>query len=595
MEINQSLLDGVVKRRTLDMFFDKMNGAGCSILSKEKVEKLALEYLAHPEDESPYDNVNYKTQSMRNGVRCLLYSMQALYEQQMGFRETSQLAYREARKSLGFSFDELDNFYIKVSYSLLASYLAGEGDDAIAKFYLNALKYAIENTSNNYMSHEGVQNANEEEEMSALIALMEKNSLGCRYTDVHDLKIWDGFDVLYRLKTRKQTPYELDKLLQKGVTPDDVPMLLKLISLLNNVIEGYAHSHSYSSSQIQFTFLMKDIICFGAEIVVYLSIGIDEGETIENLANKIILLTEREPFAYLPVAMTHFVSLGAYIHGKMFPKIESIITAKMNQGRAFHAIMNDDYERQYFEIVHKGLRAMNSMATRFKRVTKYYGNIINQLKKIQQWKVRMENESYQAILEKRPPPTFSSFSSPKSSSSETNSYIQQLQPSSSSPQQQLFPRSALLSSFSENTWRFIPQSSTSTATQQQKQHTNHHPSQQQMQQAQFMKQFHPPLLLSKTASTPSSSTIGVPQRSPSVMSSSLATTSSNFYNPHAVSSSQPVMLRPQNLPQTPVKTSNQQEETSTLDEWLSILGDPSEDDILGSLFGEIHQTLQNNF
>ncbi|KAG2378665.1 hypothetical protein C9374_007813, partial [Naegleria lovaniensis] len=339
-EINQSLLDGVVKRRTLDMFFDKMHGIGCGILSKEKVEKLALEYLANPEDDasSPYDNVNYKTHSMKNGVRCLLYSMQALCEQQMGFRETSQLAYREARKSLGSAFDDLDNFYIKVSYSLLSSYLAGEGDDATAKFYLNALNYAIQNTSTNYMS-EGCQSISDEDEMTSLIALMNKNSLCCRYTDIHDLKIWDGFDTIYRLKTRKQSPYELDKLLQKGVTPDDVPMLLKLISLLNNVIEGYAHANSFSASQIQFTLLLKDIVCFGAEIVVYLSIGIDEGETVENLANKIINLTERESFAFLPVAMTHFVSLAAYIHGKMFPKIESIIGTKMKQGRAFHAIL----------------------------------------------------------------------------------------------------------------------------------------------------------------------------------------------------------------------------------------------------------------
>ncbi|KAG2378666.1 hypothetical protein C9374_007814 [Naegleria lovaniensis] len=187
----------------------------------------------------------------------------------------------------------------------------------------------------------------------------------------------------------------------------------------------------------------------------------------------------------------------------------------------------------------------------------------------------MENESYQAILEKR---QASNFSSPKSTGTNDNVGLQQ----------QLFPRSALLSSFNENPWglrsQFSPQPTLQTTTTQQASNSN------ASYQSQFMKQFHPPLLTSMNSAAGT-------QRSPSVVSSSSPSSSMatpSFYNPHAMTSSQPVIIRPpQNPPQTP--THHQQQESSTLDEWLGMFGDPSEDDILGSLIGEIHQTLQNNF
>jgi len=132
------LLNDVIKRRTIDTFFDVVS-FGTDIFTKEHLEKMVFEHLSRPEDFDNEQDSYLRSNSLQSGARAFWYSIQAVCDQRMGSK-AAELSYREARKNLGQAFDSLDNGYVKAAYAFLASYLAGEGDDFTSNFFLKSLE-----------------------------------------------------------------------------------------------------------------------------------------------------------------------------------------------------------------------------------------------------------------------------------------------------------------------------------------------------------------------------------------------------------------------------------------------------------------------
>ncbi|KAL9646072.1 hypothetical protein ABK040_007951 [Willaertia magna] len=346
IQMNEILISDLIKRRTVDLYFDLIS-VGRPVIKKTEIEK----YL-----------YSTTTESLDNSMKALLYSIQAITDQRLGQLDTSEISYKEAKRALGGLFDSLSNIKVRATYGLLALYTAGEGDDITTHFYLHALK----SFTDNFLEDDVKMT----EQQRAIQDLFCKATLCSKFNNLEDINtMWNGFKEFFMFKSEVTMPVEIEMVLRSGVNFDTLPILLKLADIMNRVMEVNNTHFALTQQQKNIVDILSDIITDATKILFYVVVGYDSKE-ICKLADKITERTTNEWFPYCPATVTHFVAVAAHVHCHYYERIE--LGLKSNE-------ITKEEELHYFDVIAKDLRAMKLLNTRYKRIQKYYSNILKRL------------------------------------------------------------------------------------------------------------------------------------------------------------------------------------------------------------------------
>ncbi|EFC36321.1 predicted protein [Naegleria gruberi] len=385
VRMQQHFLNDSIRKRTVDIFFEVV-GMGYDIISRPKLEQLAFDYMNDniEEDGIFAKNVGFQVSATRHSAKAMLFAMQAMGEQRMGNLDLAHKAYMESRHQLTQSFDNIDNTYVKIAYGLLSCYLAGEGDDVTAHYYLNNLQHALERpaTNNAYLLLETGDISEPERQAKHFNTFMLKQKVCLDHNNPQDLNIWEGFISMYTAKTHENPPQVITDIIRRQPSPQ----LLAVVDLIISVMNTASKLHLFTESQRKTSAVYVSMMNYSAKIAVLLTLGIQGGALLDNLADSVTALTDSDIFMLLPCSAIHYFAIAMNYRVKQFQFVQAIIQQKLDTGRSLMSIFEDQYEKHYFEMVMKDMKALTRMNTRFKRVEKYYSTLISNLKAILQWK-----------------------------------------------------------------------------------------------------------------------------------------------------------------------------------------------------------------
>ncbi|KAL9652507.1 hypothetical protein ABK040_000079 [Willaertia magna] len=318
-------------------------------------------------------------------ANCLLYSIHMLMCQRKGYKEEAERAFEKTRALLSTVFDQWRSFLIACTYCNLSIYCSGEGNDADAVFYLSFVDYYFTQLKEKYnMNQQNLKYLKSIAEMAAGVGVGNEKPIGdelvsalttsginkqCQH-DVANLLV--GF---YKYTTgQKKVPPELLQITSQNINQDTVYLYLTLFDMISKLVTTHESNRqrNMTPEQESISQAICDAFINGTRVLILQQCGY-KGKVLEDAANRIAEIFSNEisigfasPLYISAVAASCMVHLG-------------IITEIENGER-----LNYENNVDYYSMIDKDLKAMNSLEKQFGRVRKRYSQIIQQLENIKQ-------------------------------------------------------------------------------------------------------------------------------------------------------------------------------------------------------------------
>ncbi|KAL9646143.1 hypothetical protein ABK040_008020 [Willaertia magna] len=349
----------LTKRNVIDIYYSVIC-EGCPCIERQELEN----YIFPTNDNLPN----------RKEIETLFYSIQSLCEQRLGLLEVAEESSKKAKKGLSKRFDQIENYYIAATFTMLAIYEFGNNNINLSRYYLNATNFYFE-------LKEGKELNKYESGLKTTITLF-------KITHLTSVGITD--DSLMQQSAKGLTEV-FNCVTGKTIHPQVLEVLFKTIAQLDESnVKSFVESidlfgqevHKIMLEKIKesrtkdvfegIDHLMHNLISNSWKIIAFSQVG-TENDLIEESAAKITELTENELFPYLSFAVIPFIMISSKIHLKLCK-----IAIVENNGPKLCKFSGLDY----FELLKKDLRAINIFANKFKRVYVVYGPIIKEMEEV---------------------------------------------------------------------------------------------------------------------------------------------------------------------------------------------------------------------
>jgi len=347
---NYSLYKQFLKRNTIDSYYNIVSG-GHPVVGRKVFEDFLF---------------NMNNYHNNKELMALVFSIQALCEQRFGRRDRAIEDVNISKQLLSSLFDKWDDFFVVSTYNYLSYFFAGEGDDSRARFYLNNVDHYFR--EKNLIDHDSF--TPEMKNLDKMIAVAKLSIDSQNYHSVEDEHFMcNRLSLLYRYATGRPMPEEYMSIARQKITPQNVISYLGLLDTVCSFLRLHNQTFSVTPEQREMATITDSMVYHGSRMKILIEAGI-RGSLIEISANKIIDETTKETFPVIPVALAGVVAGACKVHLSIIRMI----------GIGKRENMTDGID--YYEYVAKGLRALNILATRYGRVSKFCGIIMKEQQEV---------------------------------------------------------------------------------------------------------------------------------------------------------------------------------------------------------------------
>ncbi|KAL9645468.1 hypothetical protein ABK040_002664 [Willaertia magna] len=353
---NYSLNNGLLKRMTIDMYFDIIS-AGHPYLPKQELESL-------------------ETNEKHLGNLSFMFSLQALCYQRFGFFKQANDSFQKAKQLLSSaSFDEWNQFNIACTYCNLSLYCGAEGNEEGAKFYSNAVDFYIKD-----YSFKQKQNP---EQLKALIQMKKISDISFENgyvgdeTNLNDVSKFLLAVYQYATSSEREIPNEILNIARKDINEQTLTQYLSLLDCVMKMMFIYeSKGEHFSKTQQKLTKFIYFTLFNGMKILILKKVYLKNNLEIEQCAERITMLTRLPIFSFAPSFLVEPVALATNIHLELIKEIEN-------------GERDNSQEFSITRLLRKDLEALTFLKTRFHKVAKKYKelmeeaeNVINQRSKL---------------------------------------------------------------------------------------------------------------------------------------------------------------------------------------------------------------------
>ena len=328
----------------------------CCFPTEKALDRHEFEPYVHFED---YDNPIY---IMYISARCVC-------EQICGMLDAAEESMQLARTAVGKMFHNHANPFVIWTYGFLSLYESGCGEITNARFYVELVRFHVEQEPTDNMSP---TNRQQLRLLKKLLGSVELSSLFDKEV-LFSLKRWA--DTLEKLGVN--FPKEFQALLHSDVDESNYKSIMRIIDM--GVQIARSEVNHATPQEIPLDDVYLTIYFNGLKIAILEKIGKDN-DTLEKYALAVTSATEHKLFTFGPSHMVTFVSVAARAHLRIVKSIER--GERANPSSCFIDTPSGEQIPilvDYYEVLQKDYRALLLLSTKFKQVEKYQGLLLNEI------------------------------------------------------------------------------------------------------------------------------------------------------------------------------------------------------------------------
>jgi len=291
-------------------------------------------------------------------VHVFFMVMQAVCEQHVGLKDLAEESMELARQAIAPYFDKYTNLMLSCGFALIAYYEAGCGRVKSARLYLQFVELYFKE--------------------------LEQEQLNC-----HQIALRNMLEVAPRWL--QQNDNYLEVIMWSKLKSDPVHQITE-VNPLNYVHKLTMFNTDTVIDDLKNT-VSKDMLHIVGPIIVYaMRMGIliqvnKRRDIVEDCALAITQLTENEKFISVPSFIVSQVALAAKVHLQIVKSIErgereNPVLVKTHGKDMFGVDVVD-----YYDVLGKDLRALQLLASRFKKVELFHSDLMKDIEELRQRKL----------------------------------------------------------------------------------------------------------------------------------------------------------------------------------------------------------------
>ncbi|KAG2377352.1 hypothetical protein C9374_009263 [Naegleria lovaniensis] len=368
IQLLESMTRSCVKRQTLTMYFRKM-AMGMAVINYEYMEKLFFNDSDTILRDSELQQDEYSL--------ALFYSIQAICDQYSGRREKAWESFNESKKYLGLIFDDVESFCVMSTYNYLAYFLAGEGEDLIAKNYASIVDNYFEKRNRKLLHgqqcfNSNVFNVNNLDKKRGVTRLF---FFDHRVSWEPHIKYSHLLSVAFKISTGKEMPSDIVAIVDEDLNEHTYIRQTEVLAKVHLLMKSHHRDLRHAPEYIAIG-LFKDTLNVTYLNIESLRVVISKchnpstrfpfKQALLKEADVISALTENPIFFGMTASFVFAFAVAAQIHLEMYfdPEILSVTT----QEQIANNLLKD----------YKGLQFLS----KYGRIAKKYGHIVSGIEQL---------------------------------------------------------------------------------------------------------------------------------------------------------------------------------------------------------------------